>query len=88
MEGQGEVRLSLETNDLSGLKLAIADSGPGFAPEIKDRLFEPHVTSKENGQGLGLAIVRTIISDHGGFIRAQSRPGEGAVFVIELPLRA
>lgn len=88
MKGEGEVRINLELNDLSGLRLSILDSGPGFDPKVKDRLFEPHITTKENGQGLGLAIVRTIISDHGGFIRANSRPGEGAVFVIELPLRA
>jgi two-component system nitrogen regulation sensor histidine kinase NtrY len=87
MNGMGVVRLILKMDEFSGLKLTIQDNGPGLDPKIKDRLFDPHVTTKESGQGLGLAIVRTIISDHGGFIRASSRPDEGATFVIELPLR-
>ncbi|UQZ88055.1 hypothetical protein C4J81_02025 [Deltaproteobacteria bacterium Smac51] len=88
MNGEGEVHLNLEVDELTGLKLTIQDTGPGLDPQVKDRLFDPHVTTKEHGQGLGLAIVRTIVSDHGGFVRALSRPGEGAAFVIELPLRS
>ena len=88
MQERGQIDLTLEADaDMSSLRLTIADSGPGLAPEIQNRLFDPHVTTKEGGQGLGLAIVRTIISDHGGFIKARNRPESGAKFIIELPLR-
>jgi signal transduction histidine kinase len=87
MNGEGRVHLFLETDDLSGLRLTISDTGPGLDPAVRDRLFDPQVTTKSGGQGLGLAIVRTIISAHGGFIRAQNRREGGARFIIELPLR-
>jgi signal transduction histidine kinase len=48
-------------------------------------LFTPYYTSKQHGTGLGLAIVQSVVSDHGGTISVDSRPGEGATFVIELP---
>ncbi len=86
MNGEGRVHLLLEADDQSGLRLSISDTGPGLDPEVRDRLFDPQVTTKSGGQGLGLAIVRTIISAHGGFIRAQNRREGGARFVIELPL--
>ncbi len=87
MNQEGKVFVVLETNDLVGLRLTISDTGPGVAPEIQARLFEPYVTTKKNGQGLGLAMVKTIVNDHGGFIKAQTRPEGGARFTIELPLR-
>jgi two-component system nitrogen regulation sensor histidine kinase NtrY len=87
MNGAGRVGLELETDELAGVRLIISDTGPGLDPKIRDQIFEPYVTTKTGGQGLGLAIVRTIISDHGGFIKPFSRPGQGAGFVIELPLR-
>ena len=87
MNEEGSVFLTLSADELTGLRLTISDTGPGLESGVRDTLFDPHVTTKSGGQGLGLAIVRTIISDHGGFIRAKSLPGEGARFIIELPLR-
>ena len=87
MNGAGRVHLLLETDDLSGLRLTISDTGPGLDPAVSDRIFDPQVTTKSGGQGLGLAIVRNIVSGHGGFIRAQNRREGGARFIIELPLR-
>ncbi len=87
MNQEGAVTLTLDLDELAGVRLTIADTGPGLAPEIRDNLFDPHVTTKESGQGLGLAIVRTIINDHGGFIKAQNQAPAGARFIIELPLR-
>jgi two-component system nitrogen regulation sensor histidine kinase NtrY len=87
MNEEGRVTLTLEVDDLAGLRLTIADTGPGLDQQIRDHLFDPHVSTKAGGQGLGLAIVRTIVSDHGGFVKARSRPGGGARFIIELPLR-
>jgi two-component system nitrogen regulation sensor histidine kinase NtrY len=87
MNGAGLIHLLLESDDVVGLRLTISDTGPGLAPDVRDRLFDPQVTTKSGGQGLGLAIVRTIISAHGGFIRAQNRREGGARFIIELPLK-
>lgn len=87
MDMEGEVHISLGLDEIKGLRLEISDTGPGLPSAISDKIFEPHVTTKASGQGLGLAIVRTIVNDHGGFIRAKSLPGQGAKFIIELPLR-
>ncbi|NLS77669.1 MAG: GAF domain-containing sensor histidine kinase [Chloroflexi bacterium] len=64
----------------------LADNGPGIPPEIKSTLFEPFVThGKQYGTGLGLAISAKIVEDHHGSIAVQSRPGQGACFIIRLP---
>ena len=66
----------------------IADTGRGIPPEIQARIFEPFFTTKSDGEGtgLGLALTRGIIEGHGGAIRVESRPGDGARFHIELPV--
>jgi nitrogen fixation/metabolism regulation signal transduction histidine kinase len=70
------------------VRLAIHDNGPGFAPKILARAFEPYVTSKARGTGLGLPMVKKIIDEHGGRIDVQNRPdGSGAsVFILLLKL--
>lgn len=71
------------------LKLAtvtIEDNGRGIPAELRDRLFEPYVTTKSHGTGLGLAIVKRTIEDHDGYVRAFVKPEGGSRFVIELPL--
>ncbi len=70
------------------LSLTVADTGPGVPPEIQGRIFEPFFTTKatEQGTGLGLSLCHGIIEAHGGTIRVDSRPGQGAVFRVELPL--
>jgi signal transduction histidine kinase len=66
--------------------IRVRDTGPGIAPEIRDRLFQPFATSgKAHGIGLGLAFSRQVVIDHGGQIWAESS-GRGACFVIRLPL--
>jgi signal transduction histidine kinase len=68
--------------------LTVADAGPGMPPEIRDQIFEPFFTTKgKQGTGLGMPIVKTIVEAHRGVIECQSRPGEGTVFTIGLPLR-
>jgi nitrogen fixation/metabolism regulation signal transduction histidine kinase len=67
------------------IRLEIADTGSGLAPEESAQLFTPYYTSKPHGTGLGLAIVQSIVSDHGGRISAVSKPGGGTTFIIELP---
>jgi len=70
------------------VRLAILDNGPGFSPKILARAFEPYVTSKARGTGLGLPMVKKIIDEHGGRIDIQNRPdGSGAsVFILLLKL--
>jgi two-component system sensor kinase FixL len=68
-----------------GLVLEIEDCGSGLAPDVAQRLFEPFVTTKAGGMGIGLSISRAIIRDHGGEIAALPRPRGGAIFRIHLP---
>ncbi len=69
------------------VRIEIEDSGPGIAPEIAERLFQPFATfGKKTGTGLGLSICKRIIEAHKGRIVARSEPGHGAIFVITLPL--
>jgi PAS domain S-box-containing protein len=74
----------------SRVLLAVADTGPGIPPELKGRIFEPFFTTKPPGQGtgLGLPLCQGIIEGHGGTIRVESTPGEGALFLVELPIAA
>ena len=69
---QGHIRVSL-TESEKGLDITIEDNGPGFPEDVRDRLLEPYVTTREKGTGLGLAIVNRIIVDHGGSISLQNR---------------
>ncbi|KWV54639.1 PAS domain-containing sensor histidine kinase [Bradyrhizobium macuxiense] len=63
----------------------IADTGPGISDAIADRLFQPFVTTKEHGMGVGLSICRTIVKSHGGNIEALPNPGGGTVFQFTIP---
>ena len=65
------------TEDLA-VRLTISDNGPGFAPQVMSRVFEPYVTTKATGTGLGLAIVKKIIEEHGGRIDISNRREGGA----------
>jgi signal transduction histidine kinase len=67
-------------------RISIADSGPGIAPEVMARLFEPFYTTKALGTGLGLAIVRRIVEAHHGTVEVRSTPGQGTTFTVLLPL--
>jgi len=65
----------------------VRDTGPGIAPEIRDNLFEPFVSAgKKSGLGLGLALARQTVLDHGGDMWAESEPGGGACFRLRLPM--
>lgn len=67
--------------------IQIHDNGPGIAPAIMNKMFEPFFSSKEEGSGLGLSIVKRIIEEHGGDIQVHSEEGAGTTFTIALPNR-
>jgi signal transduction histidine kinase len=64
----------------------VSDRGAGLAPEVRARLFEPFLTTKRTGTGLGLVIVRRVVEAHGGKIQAVDRPGGGTIFRVLLPV--
>jgi len=67
------------------VEVAVADAGPGLTPEVAERLFEPFVSTKPDGMGVGLSICRTIVEAHGGRLWAEDNPGGGTVFRFTLP---
>jgi signal transduction histidine kinase len=82
----GEVRISARIDKGAAL-VTVEDNGPGIAPEIRAKLFQPFVSAgKRNGLGLGLALSRQTVLEHGGDMWVESPPGRGARFVFRLPL--
>ena len=80
-----ELHLSTKVNSEGWIEVCVADSGPGINPDILTRLFQPFVTTKEKGMGIGLSICQSIIEAHGGRIWADSSPHGGAGFHFCLP---
>ncbi len=74
------------TDNGAWVDIHLADSGPGIAPSDRDRIFEPYFTTKASGVGLGMAIVKKIIEDHGGTIRIRRSQWDGALIEMRLPL--
>lgn len=81
----GQVRVSTKRVD-AGCRIRVSDTGPGIPPELLDTVFEPLVTTKRTGTGIGLALCKRIVDAHGGCLTVESRVGEGATFQIDLPL--
>jgi two-component system NtrC family sensor kinase len=82
-------RLEISTREYGAyIRITVADNGPGIPGELLTKIFEPFFTTKSPGQGtgLGLAISRAIIEEHHGKLWAQSEPGKGARFFVELPI--
>ena len=82
----GVIRIRGRILDEGMVEIAFHDSGPGFPPEAMQRLLDPFFTTKDNGTGLGLPIVNTIISSHGGRLELTNPEGGGAQVVILLPV--
>jgi signal transduction histidine kinase len=89
-EGDKKGTILVQTRkDDDWAEIKIADDGPGMPPEVKDRVFDPFFTTKEvgkgTGQGLNLAY-RTVVQKHQGSLWVESQEGQGAAFIIRLPL--
>ena len=77
------------SSDIEGnyLKMTIEDNGPGIPQDMAQRIFEPFVTTKASGTGLGLSVAETFVTVHGGTLTlAGPRHGTGACFVVALPI--
>ncbi|HKW41219.1 MAG TPA: HAMP domain-containing sensor histidine kinase [Gemmatimonadales bacterium] len=83
MRGRGTIDVEVR-RDGGGLVVTIADHGPGIPDELRQRVFEPYFTTKQDGTGLGLALVRQTIEAHSGTITVGETPGGGAMFSIVL----
>lgn len=95
MTSGGQLHIKVENKCLKGevsglspgkyVKVTVSDEGIGITPEQLDKIFDPYFTTKQEGSGLGLATVYSIISKHNGHIEATSAPGKGATFSLYLP---
>ena len=82
----GTMTLTLDRHK-SGIRIRVADTGPGIPPQIRGRLFDPFFTTRPDGAGLGLFSCRRIVQAHGGTIQVRSAPGRGTQFTVWLPLQ-
>ncbi len=85
MPNGGQLKIATQAVN-SHLELTISDTGTGIPPALLPKIFDPFVTTKPDGNGLGLAVVYSIIQAHRGSIRAESEPGRGTTFTVSLPL--
>jgi signal transduction histidine kinase len=74
------------THEPQRIVVNISDTGPGIAPELVERVFDPFFSTKQRGSGLGLAICAGIAQTHGARLRAANRPGGGARFSVDFPV--
>mgnify|MGYP001547942241 CR=1 FL=1 len=79
-----QLTLSSRLVDAETVEIKVTDTGSGIAPDIAGQLFQPFVTSKRHGMGVGLSISRTIVEAHGGKLTAEANPGGGTIFRMTL----
>lgn len=80
----GQLRITLASSD-QDVQITVSDTGVGIAPEQLDKIFEPYYSTKETGIGLGLAVTKKLVQDHGGTISVHSQLDQGSSFTITLP---
>lgn len=80
-----ELTVCIEPAEAEMARVTVSDTGPGIAVDVADRLFQPFITTKRTGMGVGLSISRTIVEAHGGHIWAEPQQGGGAMFGFTLP---
>jgi two-component system sensor histidine kinase FlrB len=82
----GQLQLSSEWQADGWLRIGVRDTGPGIAPELREKLFEPFFTTRSQGTGLGLAVVQAVAQTHQGQAWCESVPGQGSCFGMDLPV--
>jgi two-component system nitrogen regulation sensor histidine kinase NtrY len=88
VDATGEIKIGTTYDRSRGVvTLEVSDNGCGLAPEVRDRIFEPDFSTKKNGTGLGLTIVKQIIDDHRGYIRIRPNEPRGTRVTMEFPVR-
>jgi signal transduction histidine kinase len=94
ISGEGEIRIATRlvspqsSRTPPSVEVVVSDTGAGMAPEQLARIFKPFFTTKHSGSGLGLAVSKRVIDQHGGSIHAESEPGRGSRLTIRLPVVA
>ena len=78
--------ISSRAIDENTIGIEVANSGAGISPAVRHSLFEPLITTKEHGLGVGLSIIHSIVKEHEGQIWTEPNPGGGTVFVLMLPV--
>lgn len=86
ISGTGEIQISTKKTGANEIEIGFADTGPGMDSVTRSKIFNLYFTTKPTGTGLGLSVVHQIISQHNGRIEVESAPGQGARFVIYLPV--
>jgi two-component system nitrogen regulation sensor histidine kinase NtrY len=89
LENETEPRVVVSARhlaDSSMVRIRVSDNGPGFESEEPNRLFEPYFSKKKGNTGLGLTIVKSIVSDHQGQLQVQPNTPKGTTFVVDLPV--
>jgi len=81
----GRLTVSAAKDSDGRVRIEVADTGCGIPEEMQSRVFSPFFTTKRDGTGLGLPVMRRIIEDHGGAVELESRPGAGTRFILRLP---
>ncbi len=85
--GKGQVSVATAyLAEANVVRVTVTDTGPGIAPDVKDKLFQPYFSTKVTGMGLGLPIVHEIVQEHGGTIRVEDHQPRGSRFIIDIPV--
>ncbi len=85
----GVIRICTETRSNDWVRIRIIDNGPGMSEDVRSKLFDPFFTTKPvgAGTGMGLSISYQIVTNkHSGYLRCESAPGQGAAFIVEIPV--
>jgi two-component system sensor histidine kinase HydH len=85
MPGGGKITITITPEPVGKVTIKVIDSGPGFAPDVLPKVFQPYFTTRPDGSGLGLALAYKTITDYGGEISAANAPTSGAEIIIILP---
>lgn len=82
-EGKGEIKINAKIDEQYAF-ISIKDNGTGIDSNLIDQIFQPYMTTKEEGTGMGLAIAEKIIRDHGGYLKVNSKKNIGTEFIFNL----